>query len=520
VEVGSILEYRLRIAYLHGTPPPRWELQSHYFTHAEHFLFKPSGATGTLYGRHGKILDNLVAVTTPQDIPVTVQTKKNVSTIDLTDVPPVPDEDWMPPINTIRWREEFYYTYTLSLVEFWNTEMKFWAQDTDEFAKVTGTIKKAAESLVSAGDSDEQKARKIYAAVEKLENTDFTRVRTEAERKRAKLKEISRAEDVWKNQSGAGNSIALLYVALARAAGLKVWVMQVVDRSNAVFDRTYLDADQLEDYIAIVNLGGKEVYVDPSQKVCPFGVLHWAHTLSGGFRESETGPVIAWTPAPLYKDNAVQRTADLTLDAEGNIKGTARLVLSGAEAVYWRQLALDNDENELKKEFEETLNGDLSEGITATFDRFQGLDNNEMNLTAIVNLSGTLGAPAGKRLILPGLFFESRAKHPFVAQDKRITPIDVHYPKMESDDVVYHLPPGYAAESTPKTSDVNWPGSAALRISSGTKDDVLEVTRIFARNFTLLKPKGYEDLHDFYLKLAAADQQQIVLSRAAPSKGN
>jgi len=44
--------------------------------------------------------------------------------------------------------------------------------------------------------------------------------------------------------------------------------------------------------------------------------------------------------------------------------------------------------------------------------------------------------------------------------------------------------------------------------------------RRIARNFTLLGPEAYNSLHDSYLKLATADQQQIVLARAAAAKGN
>jgi hypothetical protein len=208
------------------------------------------------------------------------------------------------------------------------------------------------------------------------------------------------------------------------------------------------------------------------------------------------------------------------VDLDGNATGTARIVLSGAEAVYWRQKALENDQGELKKDFEDSLNEDLPEGVTATFDHFVGLDDYDSKLMAAVKLSGNLGTPAGKRLILPGLFFESRAKHPFVAQDKRNIPIDVHYARMESDDVTYRLPSDYAVENAPKTADVTWSGSAMLRINSVSKDNSLEVARAFAHNFTLLKPETYNDLHDFYLKLAAADQQQIVLVRAASTKGN
>jgi len=520
VEVGSILEYRLRVRENPGIFTPRWELQNSYFIRKEHFVFAPGTIYGYLSGPHGKTLNRLMITSTPPKLPLSLQHVKNQYIVDLNDVPPTPNEDWMPPINTFRWRIGFYYTYAATEKEFWDTEVKFWAEDIGDFIKVTGTIRKAADSLVSPSDSDEQKARKIYAAVLKLENTDFTHVRSDAERKKEKLKEIHSVEDVWKNQSGPGNSIALLYVALARAAGLKAWPMWLVDRRSAIFDYSYLNRNQLEDYIAIVEIGGKEVYLDPSQKVCPFGVLHWAHAFSDGFRDSGIGPAIAGTPALSYVINQVQRAAYLTVDSDGNVKGTARIVLSGAEAVYWRQHALENDQDELKKNFEDSLNDDLPEGVTATFDHFVGLDDYDSKLLATVKLSGNLGTPAGKRLILPGLLFESRSKHPFVSQDKRTIPIDVHYAKMESDDVTYDLPPGYAVENAPRTADVTWPGSAMLRINSASKDNSVEVARVFGHNFTLLKPETYNDLHDFYLKLATADQQQIVLVRAASTKGN
>jgi hypothetical protein len=121
---------------------------------------------------------------------------------------------------------------------------------------------------------------------------------------------------------------------------------------------------------------------------------------------------------------------------------------------------------------------------------------------------------------LPGLFFESRAKHPFVAQDKRSTPIDVHYPRMEEDDVTYHLPPGFTVESMPQDANTAWPEHALLNIHSSAEDGSVTVFRTLAYNFTLLDPKNYPNLHDFYQKVATADQQQLVLTRAPVAKGN
>ena len=277
---------------------------------------------------------------------------------------------------------------------------------------------------------------------------------------------------------------------------------------------------QLDDYIAVIVLDGKDVYVDPGQKMCPFGSLHWTHAFSTGFRETEKATVIANTPTSIYKDSAIQRVADLTIDVDGAVKGTVRYVLTGAEALHWRQEALENDPDEVKRRFNESVRDDLPEGVEADFDHFLGLENYQSNLMGVVNVSGAIGGATGKHFFLPGLFFESRAKHPFVAEDKRTIPIDVHYPRMEQDDVTYHLPPGYTVESAPHTADVNWTGYALLRIDSVPKGDSLEVVRVFGRNFTVLKPETYNDLHDFYLKLAAADQQQIVLMRAASTKGN
>ncbi|MGH9563192.1 MAG: hypothetical protein ACRD3S_17195 [Terracidiphilus sp.] len=203
------------------------------------------------------------------------------------------------------------------------------------------------------------------------------------------------------------------------------------------------------------------------------------------------------------------------------MQGSGRVQLNGSDALHWRQQSLEKGEEEVRKQFIEEVEGNLPEGTKAEFDHFVGLNDYESNLVAMFKLSGSLGTATGKRMILPGLFFESRAKHPFVAQDKRTTPIDVHFPRMETEDVTYHLPPGYTVESAPHTADVTWPGNALLRINSAPTKDSLEVGRVFARNFTLLAPEDYNNLHDFYLKLAAADQQQIVLLRAATTaKGN
>jgi hypothetical protein len=59
-----------------------------------------------------------------------------------------------------------------------------------------------------------------------------------------------------------------------------------------------------------------------------------------------------------------------------------------------------------------------------------------------------------------------------------------------------------------------------LKISSHVDGDSVVVLRTLAYNFTLLDSRDYPDLHDFYQKVATADQQQLVLTRTPIAKGN
>lgn len=523
VEVGSIIEYRLKLRYSDEiVSSPTWDIQQEYFVQKAHYFFRPEMGPGHIItGSHGEALTYLMYSTrmgSGQD-PV-VRDQRGSYTVDVADIPALPDEDWMPPLNTLKWRVEFYYTSVGTGAAFWESAGKTWAKEAQEFSNPSGFMKKAVAEIVGPTDSDEQKATKIYAAVMKLNNTRFSRKRSEAERKAEKLKVVKSAEDVWKQQGGSDDEIALLYVALGRAAGLKVYPMQVTDRSRAIFDNRYLSTNQLNDYIAVVVLDGKEVYLDPGQKMCPFGTLHWKHSYAMGFRLTDGGPVPATTPGGNYKLSAVQQIADLTVDETGGVKGTVHFVMTGPEALHWRQMALENDQEEVQKRFKESVKELLPEGVECEFDHFMALDDYTTNLQAYVNVTGSVGTVTGKHLFLPGMFFESRAKHPFVAQDKRAVPVDVHYPKLTQDSVNYHLPAGFSVESAPTEANTAWPDNAILKVASATKAGSVTVVRTLAYNYSLVDPKDYSKLHDFYQKVATADQQQLVLAKAPAAKGN
>ena len=521
VEIGSILEYRWTLRYDDEmVSSPTWEIQGPYFVHKAHYFFQPTAKLQYVTDSKGSSANRLMYAYIGPNTTKVIQESTGRYTFDISDVDPIPNDDWMPPLNSLKWRVQFYYTPYTSGGEFWQKEGNRWGKQTDRFAEPTKALKEAVEKIVAPTDTEEQKARKLYAEVMKLDNTDFTREKSNAERKTEKLKQIRNAEDVWKQKSGSSDDIALLYVALGRAAGLHVFPMQVVNRDHAIFDQNYLHLGQLDDYLAVLSIGGKDVLLDPGEKMCPFGLLHWKHAFATGLRQSDKGLIAGTTFGAPYTSSGIERIADLTIDASGNVKGTARFILKGQDALRWRQTAIRNDESETKKRFIEAMRSDLPEGVQMEFNHFLGLNDYDTNLMAFVDISGTIGTVTGKHVFLPELFFEAHAKHPFVAQDKRTVPVDVHYPKMENDEVVYHLPPDFMVESAPQPTNISWPDHAALKVKTDAQANTVSISRAVAYNFTILGPKEYGALHDFYQKVATADQQQLVLTRAQVAKGN
>ena len=516
VEAGSILEYRYTIHYdeKHFSSP-FWQVQRPFFVRKSHYAFTPfndflnddqSMTSRYLLDARGKVVNTLIWwPVLPTGVTVKRDAIGNFS-LDLTDTPPAPNEEWMPPVQSLAYHVNFYYKNAFSGSEFWASENKQWSKDVDRFAEPTAAIRQAVAGLVAPGDSDIDKARKLYKAVQALGSSG--------------PRSVGSAEEAWSSKSGTSEGTALLYLAMLRAAGLTAYAMAVVDRDKGVFSSGYLSFDQFDSYIVILSIGGNEIFLDPSEKMCPFKTMHWRHSGATGIRQSSGAPVVARTPFQAYTANSLLRTGDITVDDHGVVTGRFNFIMSGQEALHWRQIALGNVENEVKKQFDHALESVVPTGIVAHTDHFLSLGDPDSNLIAIVNMHGTLGAATSGRLQLPAFFFETRGAHPFADQEKRLEPVDMHYGEQVTDQIVYHLPAGLSVESAPQDTKVSWEGHAVLGTKVAAAPSQITVVRSLARAFTFVKPEEYQELRGFYQKVAASDQQQLVLTRTPVAQGN
>jgi hypothetical protein len=528
IRVGSIIEYRYLLTYEGNYfMPPTWILQKSIFVHRAHYHFVPTDTSNTITTTdslgHENVVSHLVYFPL---LPPGAKVRSGLDGFDLVieNIPAAPDEPYMLPISSFTYRLIFYYTPYPTQTEFWDAEAKYWSKAVNRFADPSDRIRAAVAKTVTPGDSDEQKLKKIYAAVMTLENTDFTRQHSKAENK-AEGQKNKNAADIWDQKRGTGNELTLLFIAMARAAGMKAYAMAVTSRDQSLLNRGYLYWGQLTDEIAIVNVAGKEVYFDPGERYCEYGKLDWTHTQMLGYRQKEDGTELASAPPATYKDNVTVRNADVSLGPDGKLQGQIQIAMTGVQALRWRQKALLTDEQSTKTALENEVQGQVPDGVKVKMNRILSLTDSTMTLTVILDVSGNMGTVTGKRVFVPGSFFETKSQ-PIFASEKRENPVDLRYPSAVQDVVTLTMAPGLSVESLPKAITTVIPIGAEYKSQYGDTANSFKQVRLLAVANTLFATKEYPQLREFYQNAATQDQQQVVLQRApaataaqAPAKG-
>lgn len=519
VEVGSIVEYRYatRISD-HSYEAPDWYIQGPLYLKAAHFVWYPtvkelvdskerpinSISWFPILPEGAKIVHTMLPQTshfdaTPQFYELSVK-----------DVPPTVKEEFMPPIASFSYRVLFNFTAYRSPAEFWKDEGKEWSKGVDSFANPNAELKKETATVIAGASSDGEKLEKIYAEVMSLENTRFTREHERREDKAEGEGKVKSAADVLSHKRGTPSQLTELFVGMARAAGLKAYVMNVPNRSKELFTPVWLSFQQFDDLIAIAVIDGKNVYLDPGWRYTPYGHLAWEHTFVRGLRQTDGGTDFDLTGGDDYKFNRSLRVASLEMSEKGEITGTVKLTFFGASAVSWRHAALGGDEESLQRALRKHLEGLLPKTLEVTVGAIESLAAYEQPLIVNYTVKGTIGTPTGKRMVLPADVFEAGATATF-PHEKRELAVYFHYAQYQQDATRIHFAKNFEVEAVPDEGKYKYMDEEAYTLGV-TKDETGYTTRRnHARSEVLVPPKDYEALRTYYAQFESKDQESVVL---------
>ena len=530
IEVGSILEYRYHVRFEDNYfISPEWLIQSKLFTRKAHYQWRPT--VHSLYTREKGQINSVQwlpllpagdTVKLQSYPPVGQQGPRTVITLDIANIPPIPDEEYLPPILFASYRVLFYYSEYNNNTEFWAKEGKNWSKEKDKFIGPGPAVKAAAQELAPASEPPLDRLRKLYAGVMKLENTDFTREHTASEEKADGNKEVRNTDDVLTRKRGSGAQLTELFIALARAAGFKAYLATVTSRDHRIFLQGFLSLKQLDGDLAIVQVDGKDLFFDPGERYMPFQHLAWSHTLTRGLRQTDKGADFVDAPGETFKFSHIQRLADLQLDAHGEASGSVRFIYSGDTALDWRQRALRGDDTSLHRQLSESCERLFGKGTEVRVVSVEKLTDYEEPLTVAFSVKGPVGSTAGHRLLISSDLFEGLQDPTFAAKERKYA-VYFHYPYFSQDVVRIHYPPSMSVESMPKPLNTQFQkiASYGMRLEQGSS--YYTIRRDLAVGEVLFPMEQYSDLHTFYTGFEAQDREPVVLKSnpvAVPSGGN
>jgi len=519
VGVGSIIEYSYRLHWhakipdvfrnpsqylIDGAfayPAAEWPIQQDISVRHSHFLLRPVKGARTATVRHNLPEDASLRTLPDGTVELTVE-----------NVPAFQKEEYSPPEDSLKIRADVFYVLGMysDTRYYWVSLARRQAEYLDAFIGKPKSVQKEVDRILSPGDTEETKLRKLYARVQQIRALSYEPEKTKKERKQQNLKENKNAEEVLSHGYAFENEINLVFIALARAAGFQANPVRIVARNRAIFSSERPDANQLNSSVVEVKIGSGHKFLDPATAYCRFGLLPWEETDAGGIRVERVAGEIGFTPKPESKDAVTQRLAVLKLDVEGNLEGDLTITFDGQEALSRRLRAIDQDEAQRRKELEEAVVASLPQGAVVKLLSAGAWETSETPLTAQFQVQvPNFASRAGQRLVLPLGIFHASGQNPFISA-RRTHPISFEYPYEVYDDVTLALPPNTQIESLPPHAILDR-GLCVYESSFEKQGNSLRLKRTLRMQVYYLPAANYLALRNFLDQVRANDEHQATL---------
>jgi hypothetical protein len=264
--------------------------------------------------------------------------------------------------------------------------------------------------------------------------------------------------------------------------------------------------------VAIVEVDGREMFLDPATPGCPLGLMRWSCTDTTFIRTSDGPGLFSTTPLDPPERTSIRRVLDLRLDRSGSLSGTASITCTGQEALDIRLSYLAMDEAEMKKTLAGRMTALLPERGQAALRKVENIAGfgDELRVEFDITVPGAATA-AGDRLIMPVVPYKTLWRDAF-RHARRVGSVCFPYPSRETDEIVITLPEGLAVETAPAQARSER-SFANYALASESGDGArLHVRRELTIGKIRIPAERYPVLKSFFDQARAGDEGQVVLA--------
>jgi len=223
------------------------------------------------------------------------------------------------------------------------------------------------------------------------------------------------------------------------------------------------------------------------------------------------GGKLARVPLMNLNQTFQKRTADITISPTGSLNVAAKTSYRG----YDYEDVSSNLAESKKEQEKEILSRLAIPGITLNSFEYQEKQNIVPEVNELIDFSSDLYlSKTGSRLFVPLNILNQKITVPSKIENRRM-PVRQKFAYTEHDSLIFNLPEGYEAESSPKNKNIKSDfGEYSTRINS-------ENGQVFyVRELKIFKgdwPKEmYQELTDFYSTISVNDKSKLVLKLKQP----
>ena len=513
VQVGSIVEYYYElVSEDERVYDSRWVISDELFTKHAQFSLNPFNQISDWMLRY-------VPKRMPSGV-MPVQGKDKIIRLDISNVPALAIEDFMPPLAEVQTGMEFIYQPPKNDTQkFWNEIGKVLNSELEKFIGKRDAMQQAVSQIVAPTDPPELKLQKLYARVQQLRNTSYEEEKTKQQEKREEEKSPSNVADLWRRGYGDGEQLTFLFVALARAAGLEAYGAWGATRDRYFFQPDNMEYWALNANLAVVVVNGQNRFFDPGCAFAPFGLLPWAETGVTALRMDQNGGTWIRVPVPNSSVSRTERVAHLKVEDSGDLEGTLTVKYTGLEALERRQEERNEDDVDRRKFLEDEVKALVPAGVDLELTNHPAWKSSVDPLEAEfhIKVPGWL-SETGRRALLPVGIFSASEKRTFEHAD-RVHPIYMKYNAQTIDDVTLDLLPGWKAGDLPQ-KQLSGGNAVSYEMKFDSTKDQLHMRRKLQVDFLIMDSKYYAALRNFYQGVANSDNAQIVLQTATTAASN
>jgi hypothetical protein len=260
---------------------------------------------------------------------------------------------------------------------------------------------------------------------------------------------------------------------------------------------------------------GRILFFDPTNDLIPFGQLPGYLQANYGLLVTPDGGELIELPQQPPTMNSIQRTAQLTLDPTGMLKGEVKEVRLGerASSERWRLRTVTKDTDRIKPIEELLANSLASFHLThASLVNFQQTD-----LPFGFNYSfesPNYAKTAGNLILVRPRVIGSKGLGFLETKEPRKFPIEFEEPTRDTDTFEITIPPGYVVDDLPPPVDADY-GFASYHSKTVVNGNVVDYTRTFEVKELSVPVSKADDLRRFY-RIIAGDERNTVVLKPSP----